>query len=81
MKWEKWKSNLYFLKEINVFCCYFGCLDIEGVKIQLYYFCDVFKVGYGIVFCLCIEYLDGFIECVFVIGKFCNVFIKIVSIF
>lgn len=79
-KWEKWKSNLHLLKEINVPRCYFGRLDTEGVKIQLHHFCDASKVGYGTASCLRIEYLDGFTECAFVIGKSRNAPIKTVSI-
>ena len=27
--------------------CYFGCLDTEGVDMQLHYFCDASEIGYG----------------------------------
>lgn len=79
-KWEKGKSNLHLLKEINVPRCYFSHLDTEGVKLQLHYFCDASEVGYGTASYLRIEYVDGFTECAFVIGKSRNAPIKTVSI-
>ena len=79
-KWEKWKSNLHLLKEINVPRCYFSRQETEGVKLQLYHFCDASEVGYGIASYLRIEYVDGFTECAFVIGKSRNAPIKTVSI-
>ena len=57
-KWEKWKSNLHLLKEINVPHCYFSRLDTEGVKLQLHHFCGASEVGYGTAFYLRIEYVN-----------------------
>ena len=79
-KWDNWKSNLHLLKEINVPRCYFSRLDTEGVKLQLHHFCDASEVGYGTVSYLRIEYVDGFTECAFVIGKSRNAPVKSVSI-
>ena len=79
-KWEKWKSNLHLLEEIDVPRCYFSRLDTKGVKLQLHHFCDAFEAGYGTASYLRIEYADGFTECAFVIGKSRNAPKKTVSI-
>ena len=75
-----WKNNLHLLKEINVPHCYLSRLDTEGVKLQLHHFCDTSEVGYGTASYLCIEYVNGFTECAFVIGKSRNAPFKTVSI-
>lgn len=43
---------------------------------QLYYFFDVSEIGYGIVFYLLLENIDGECYCFFIMGKFCVILFK-----
>lgn len=63
-----------------VFRCFKVCGFCIVINVRLYYLLDVLKDGYGVVWYLRIVNDKGVLYCLFVLGKICVIFLKVVFI-
>lgn len=79
--WCEWLDDLFKLGEYIIDCCIKLKVFGDVVMIELYYFFDVFEIGYGVVFYLRIVNERREIYCCLVMVKLRLVLIKLVIIF